>query len=169
MSHNFNWKPFTLHQDATSGREHLRVRPEDAEERGEELYDVPTGLLPQEPSLREEDESIDQVGSFRCHFMDYGHCSVWPEAGVKSSPNVSKSCLKSSKSSFYIRVRFFKIAPKVANHLGYFCWNFVAKNFKKSPNLVTLFGGGLIRLMTSLIEEVHCSTNMTKILFRTAS
>ena len=37
--------------------------------------------------------------------------SVWPDGGVKSSPNVSKSCPISSHSSFYIRVRFFKIAP----------------------------------------------------------
>ena len=39
---------------------------------------------------------------------------------------------------FYIRVTLFKIAQKVANHLGFFAINFVAKNFKRSPNLVTL-------------------------------
>ena len=53
---------------------------------------------------------------------------------VKSSPNVSKSCLKGSNSCFYIRVRFSKIAHKLP-----IIWaTFVAKNFKKSPNLDTL-------------------------------
>ena len=57
----------------------------------------------------------------------------------KKMPNFSKSCPKSSQCSFYLRVRFFKIAQKVAaNHLGFFGRYSVAKNFQKSPNLVTL-------------------------------
>ena len=47
--------------------------------------------------------------------------SVWPDVGVKSSLNVSKSCPKSSLSCFNIRVRFFKIAQLVADNFGYFC------------------------------------------------
>ena len=45
---------------------------------------------------------------------------VWPDVGVKSSPKVSKSYPRSSRIIFYKRVRFFKIAQKVANNLGYF-------------------------------------------------
>ena len=37
---------------------------------------------------------------------------------------------KSSQCSFYIRVRFFKIAQKVANHLASADKNFVPKNFE---------------------------------------
>ena len=39
---------------------------------------------------------------------------------------------------FNMRVRFFKRAQKDANHLGFFGRLFVAKNFPKSPDLVTL-------------------------------
>ena len=64
--------------------------------------------------------------------------AVWPDVGIKSSPIFSKSCPKSTQCSFCIRVRFFEITQKVANHLASFACNFVAKNFKKLPNLVTL-------------------------------
>ena len=37
---------------------------------------------------------------------------------------MAKRCLKSSKSCFYIRVRFFKKFQKVANYFGYFCLKF---------------------------------------------
>ena len=52
----------------------------------------------------------------------------------KGSPNVSKSCLKSSNNSFYVRMRFSKLPIVLATFVG----NFVPKNFKKLPNLVTL-------------------------------
>ena len=45
---------------------------------------------------------------------------VGPYVGVKSSPNVSKSYPRSSHRSFYITVRFFKIAQKIANNFGNF-------------------------------------------------
>ena len=51
-------------------------------------------------------------------------------------PNVTQKVV--SHISFYIRVRFFKIALTVANNLGYFVRNFVTERFKKSPNLFTL-------------------------------
>ena len=60
---------------------------------------------------------------------------VWPDVGVKSNPIVSKSCLKSSNSSFYIRVRLPKKLPII---WATFVRNCVTKNSKKSPNLVTL-------------------------------
>ena len=63
-------------------------------------------------------------------FFDYNQCDQM----LEYSPNVSKSYPRSSHSSFYIRMRFFKITQKVANNLGYFARNFVTKNFKKSPN-----------------------------------
>ena len=47
--------------------------------------------------------------------------TVLPDVEVKSSPIFFKSYPKSSQSSFYIRVRVFKIAQQVANHLGFFC------------------------------------------------
>ena len=65
--------------------------------------------------------------------------SVWPDVGVKSSPIFSKSCPKCSQCRFYIRVRFFKIATKKLSIIwASFGKSFVAKNFQKSPNLVTL-------------------------------
>ena len=51
---------------------------------------------------------------------------------------VSKVDPKSRQCRFYIRVRFFTIAQKVAYHLGFFGRNFVDKSFQKSPSLVTL-------------------------------
>ena len=44
--------------------------------------------------------------------------SVWPDVGVKRSPNVSKRYPRSCRSSLNIKVRFFKIAQKVDNNLG---------------------------------------------------
>ena len=44
--------------------------------------------------------------------------SVRPDVGVKSSPNVSKSCPNSSNGNFYKRMRFFKNAQKVAQSFG---------------------------------------------------
>ena len=81
----------------------------------------------------------------------YTSSPVWPDVGVKSSPNVSKSCPKSSSSSFYARVRIFKITQKVYNHLGYFCYKFVTEIFKKSPNLVTLLLSFSLSLSLSTI------------------
>ena len=52
---------------------------------------------------------------------------MWPDVGVKSSPIFSKSC----QCSYYIRVRFFKIAQKVANLLGFFCKRFCCQELLK--------------------------------------
>ena len=63
---------------------------------------------------------------------------VWP--GIKCSPNSSKSCSKSSQNSFFLLfnwVMFSKIAQTSQNISANFV-KFVAKNFLKSPNLVTL-------------------------------
>ena len=53
----------------------------------------------------------------------------------KCSPNNTKRCPKSSHSSFYVKVRFFKITQKVR---ATFVRNFVPKKFQNSPNLVIL-------------------------------
>ena len=58
-------------------------------------------------------------------------CPVWPDVGVKSSPNFSKSYPRSSHNSFYVRVRFFKIAQNDANNLGYFCEKFCHQKLSK--------------------------------------
>ena len=52
-----------------------------------------------------------------------------PDNGVKSSPNVSKSCPKCCNSSFYKRVR------KVANHLGYFFLEIVSSRAFKNLSI----------------------------------
>ena len=75
----------------------------------------------------------------------------------KSCPNVSKSCLNNIHSSFYINWSFFKkIAQKSAIYLGYFC-EFVAKNFQKSPNLVTLFAAKFYFIPLLNFEDVDRS------------
>ena len=56
------------------------------------------------------------------------------DVGMKSSPNFSKS----KHSSFYYRSYDFHNCPKVTKYLHYVFKKFVAKNFKKSPNLVKL-------------------------------
>ena len=57
---------------------------------------------------------------------------------LKSCPNVFKSCLNNIHSSFYIN-RFFPKQPKSQQSFcATFEIEFVAKNFQKSPNLVTL-------------------------------
>ena len=55
---------------------------------------------------------------------------VWAD-GVKSSPIFSESCPKSSQYSFFIIVRFFEIAQKVINHLGFFCYKFCCQDLSK--------------------------------------
>ena len=59
---------------------------------------------------------------------------VWRDVGVKISPNISKSWPKSSQSSFYTIVRFLPITQKVANYLGFFCWqNWLQRIFTNRP------------------------------------
>ena len=53
-----------------------------------------------------------------------------PDDWIQSCPNLSKSCPKSSHSSFYL-----KIAQRSLNILAN---EFVTKSLQKSPNLVTL-------------------------------
>ena len=59
---------------------------------------------------------------------------VWPNDGIKSSPIFSKSCPKSSCTSFYFNGAIILINPKVNSYLGYFCLkNCPKKQFKSSP------------------------------------
>ena len=44
-----------------------------------------------------------------------------PDDWIQSCPNLSKSCPKSSHSSFYLKIASFKITWKVSNYFGYFC------------------------------------------------
>ena len=63
----------------------------------------------------------------------------------KRSPNVSKSFPISIHSSFYIRVKIFKLAQTVANNLGYFCRQELSKIAQSGhtgqapPSVVTQF------------------------------
>ena len=59
-----------------------------------------------------------------------------PRCWRKSSPNVYKSCPKSSNSSFYMWVKFSTLLKKLQIIWASFDRTFVAKNF----NLVTLVG-----------------------------
>ena len=52
------------------------------------------------------------------------------DAGIKSNPNFSKVSLKVAKAIFPLKMTNLKVAQKVDQK--------VAKNFQKSPNLVTL-------------------------------
>ena len=56
---------------------------------------------------------------------------VWPDVGEKVAQFFSKSCPKSSPCSFYIRVRFLRIAQKVANYWGFFCWILCCQELSK--------------------------------------
>ena len=60
--------------------------------------------------------------------------TVWPDIGLKCTPNVSKSCPNRSQIDTFQNRR--------KSHECFwatFVSKFVAKHFKKSPNLVTLF------------------------------
>ena len=65
--------------------------------------------------------------------------SVWPDVEIKSSPNFSKLCPKSSHFTYYWKMMLFKQALKVAIHLGNFHKWVCLQNFEKSPNLVILY------------------------------
>ena len=85
------------------------------------------------------------------HHPHHHRRPVWPDVGVKSCPNVTKSHSRSSQISFYIRVRFFKIAQRVAIILATFARDFVTKNFQKSPNLVTLSSTDWLMMHTNTL------------------
>ena len=59
---------------------------------------------------------------------------VWPDVGIKSSPNVSKSCAKYSHSSFFSKVKLSRIASNITNYLSTFVSRFLIKKFKNCPN-----------------------------------
>ena len=65
-------------------------------------------------------------------------CTVWPDAEIKSSPNVSKSSPRCSQKNFTRKRLFFKIAQKSLYIWATFDPNIFTQNFKNSPNLVTL-------------------------------
>ena len=56
----------------------------------------------------------------------------------KSRPNFALSCPKLNTEDFTQVWYFFKIFQIVAIHWATFAWNFVSKNFKKSPNRAAL-------------------------------
>ena len=60
----------------------------------------------------------------------------------------SKSCLKSSHSSFYLKMAYFKIAQRVTKYSGYFCMKICCGELSKSPNLFTL-------VTTSQLEQIY--------------
>ena len=65
---------------------------------------------------------------------------VWPDAGLKNCPNISKSCLNNIHSVLYINWSFSKQPKSQQSFWIVFIGKYVAKNFQKSSNLVTLFG-----------------------------
>ena len=63
--------------------------------------------------------------------------AVWPDVGIKTSPKFPKMPKKETTVSTN-KVMLFKKPRKLTNILAPFVRKFVAKNFQKSPNLVTL-------------------------------
>ena len=74
------------------------------------------------------------------------------DIGVKSSPNVPKSCPQSGNSSFYLRMIFLKLHKKFPIIWATFVKKFVTKTFQKSPNLVTLTSAQHDRLFEFVFE-----------------
>ena len=81
----------------------------------------------------------------------------------KRSPNISKTCPKSSQISFFKKVLYLKKPKKETKYLGYF-WKkiFHTTTIKKSHNLVTL-------LPTINISVSHLHKSLTDIFFRWTS
>ena len=77
-----------------------------------------------------------QPNLFISIWLQYLIRPVWPDAEIKSNPNVSKSCPKISHSWFNSKINVFQKSPK--SHSPTFRRKCVAKNFQKLPNLVTL-------------------------------
>ena len=59
---------------------------------------------------------------------------VWPDVGIKSSPNFTMVAKDVTKAIFLWKTN----TKKVAKHLGYFCTNICWREFKKMAILVTL-------------------------------
>ena len=53
-------------------------------------------------------------------------------------PQFPSKVFQKYHSGFDLKVKFFKIAQIICKYLEYFVRTFVAKNFQKSANLVTL-------------------------------
>ena len=72
---------------------------------------------------------------------------VWPDVGMKSPPNLSKSCPKSRHSCVTLIVPFFTMAQRVSQifWLFFVLEKFVAKICQNEPNLVTLNGTKTLR------------------------
>ena len=62
-----------------------------------------------------------EVGRFNFGISAFKTEPVWPDVEIKSIPNFSKNCPKTSQSSPKLQVMLFKIAQIVSKHLGYFC------------------------------------------------
>ena len=64
--------------------------------------------------------------------------SVWPDVGIKSSPNFTNNAQKGATTVFTYRVMLFTVAQKISKYLGHFCKTICNQQLQKSPNLVTL-------------------------------
>ena len=69
---------------------------------------------------------------------EFNLIQVWPDVGVKSSTYVFKSCLKIGTAVFTQEWGFSNLPKKLLIIWATFVRFFAAKNFKRSPNLVTL-------------------------------
>ena len=57
--------------------------------------------------------------------------TVWPDIGIKSSRNISKSCPKSCHSRYYLKLKFFKMAQKVTKYFAYICTKICSQEILK--------------------------------------
>ena len=65
-----------------------------------------------------------------------GGCREWPDDKLKSCPNFSKSCPKSSHSSLTVKILLFTLAHKLTKCIwASFDSNHVTKNFQKQSTL----------------------------------
>ena len=74
---------------------------------------------------------ISIFGNLSLVRLRYQLRSLWPDVGIKKLPKCSQELPKGTRSRFYLKVKFF-------NNSKRFVRNLAARNFKKSPNLVTL-------------------------------
>ena len=77
---------------------------------------------------------------------------VWPDVGIKSDQNFQiGSCQKSKQNSFFSKCGIFQNTHKSCTNIwASFIRTIVAKNFQKSPNLVTLV------VTTIFVLEAFC-------------
>ena len=85
----------------------------------------------------------------------------WPDVGIKSSPNISKTCPKSSHISFTQKVMYFRLAQKVKKYLSFFARKFV----KEQPLTIAQSGHTAARVVMSSTKISYHNFMIDEIVF----